>query len=113
MAVFSSSSSLGVRGWPLPVGEGRKKSSARFSRARTTRLSPKRSRASSSRFWREPPDRAEGIITREWGAWAPYRSGTRRVQPRRANCSSRRAAICSRGGRQFSKSRMAPEKLLA
>ena len=51
---------------PLPVGEGREKSSALRSRDRATRSRPKRSAASSSRWERLPPDRAEDRMTRLW-----------------------------------------------
>ena len=93
---------------PPPEGEGRGKSSRRSSRARTSRSGPYRSPASSRRSSREPPDRAEGIITRPWGAAGAYPSGTYRASPWRAKRPSSRAQAASRGGRRRSKSSTAP-----
>ena len=53
------------------LGEGRKKSSATRCTARVTRSRPKRSAASSRRRDSEPPDRADGIITRARGELCP------------------------------------------
>ena len=61
-------SSARDRGSPQPEGEGRKKSSAVRWRASTVR-SPKRSLASSSRWTRLPPDRAEETNTRAFWVW--------------------------------------------